>query len=73
MTTHALTHSDEDTMRVARPVPSYRTAVPRSEPLRPRRPRLGDLDLDPPAGPVPGDVLAYFEAALARQNEREAA
>ncbi|MGD9695015.1 MAG: hypothetical protein AB7V42_05070 [Thermoleophilia bacterium] len=73
MTTHTITPSDDDTIRVPRPAPSYRTAVPRTEPLRPRRPRLHDMDLDPPSGPVPGEVLAYFEAAVARESEREAA
>jgi hypothetical protein len=36
-----------------------------------RPPRLGELDLQPPPGPVPAEVLAYFEAALTRQAERE--
>jgi hypothetical protein len=36
-----------------------------------RPPRLRELDLEPPPGPVPADVVAYFEAALARQAERE--
>ena len=63
MTTHALTlPNDEDTQRVARPV-----AV--DEQLPPRR--LDEMDLDPPSGPVPPEVLAYFEAAVTREGLRE--
>jgi hypothetical protein len=45
-----------DTLRVLRPPPP---------------PRLADMDLQPPAGPVPAEVIAYFETAVARQTERE--
>jgi hypothetical protein len=63
MTTHTLAlHSDDDTQQVSRPVPS--DSMPR---------RLAEMDLDPPSGPVPADVLAYFEAALAREGRRRAA
>ena len=52
-----------------------RTAEPDGDTLRvfrePPPPRLADMDLRPPAGPVPADVIAYFETAVARQAERE--
>jgi hypothetical protein len=57
MCTHALTaEPDGDTLRVFREPPP---------------PRLADMDLQPPAGPVPAEVIAYFETAVARQAERE--
>jgi hypothetical protein len=60
MTTQTLLdHADDDTQQVARP------AGLRS-PLAPRR--LAEMDLDPPAGPVPADVLAYFERAVERER-----
>jgi hypothetical protein len=56
MSAHALTaEPDGDTLRVFREPP----------------PRLADMDLQPPAGPVPAEVIAYFETAVARQAERE--
>lgn len=61
MSTHALA-ADDDTMRVARPLIGP----------APGR-RLREMDLDPPAGPVPASVLAYFEAALDREENRRAA
>ena len=65
MTTHALTlPNDEDTQRVARPLAA-------EEPLAPRR--LAEMDLDPPSGPVPADVLAYFERAVDGERRRRAA
>jgi hypothetical protein len=65
MTTTALSlPNDEDTPRVARPVAA-------EEPLPPRR--LAEMDLDPPSGPVPADVLAYFERAVNRERRRRAA
>ncbi len=65
MTTNALTlPNDEDTQRVARP----QTA----EDLLPPR-RLAEMDLDPPSGPVPAEVLAYFERAVDGERRRRAA
>lgn len=66
MTTHALTlPNDEDTQRVARP--------PAIDDESFRSPRLADMDLDPPSGPVPAEVLAYFERAVAGERRRRAA
>jgi hypothetical protein len=63
MTTQTIAlHADDDTLQVSRPASSDST---------PRR--LAEMDLDPPSGPVPADVLAYFEAALAREGRRRAA
>jgi len=65
MTTHALTlPNDEDTQRVARPVAADEQFPPR---------RLAEMDLDPPSGPVPADVLAYFERAVDGERRRRAA
>lgn len=65
MTTHAFTlPNDEDTQRVARPVAADE---------RPQARRLAEMDLDPPTGPVPAEVLAYFEQALDRERGRRAA
>jgi hypothetical protein len=61
MTTSALSTYDDDTLKVARP-PRLPLAIP------PRR--LDEMDLDPPSGPVPAEVLAYFEAAVAREGLR---
>jgi hypothetical protein len=36
----------------------------------PRPLRLATMDLQPPPGPVPAEVIAYFERALAREAER---
>ena len=63
MSTHAIA-LDEDTQRVARPA----TAAP-AGPLP--RSRLDQMDLDPPDGPVPEEVLTYFELAVAREAARE--
>ncbi|MGE0026386.1 MAG: hypothetical protein AB7O78_11450 [Thermoleophilia bacterium] len=69
MTTTALTlPNDEDTQRVARPLPADDQA---DERLAPRR--LAEMDLDPPSGPVPADVLAYFERAVDGERRRQAA
>jgi hypothetical protein len=54
--------ADDDTQQVSR------QAVPDSTPRR-----LAEMDLEPPSGPVPADVLAYFEAAVAREGRRRAA
>ena len=65
MTTHAISlPSDEDTQQVARPAVADE---------RPSARRLAEMDLDPPTGPVPAEVLAYFERALARENSRRVA
>ena len=65
MTTHAISlPSDEDTEQVAR------SALADG---RPSTRRLAEMDLDPPTGPVPAEVLAYFEQALARESSRRAA
>jgi hypothetical protein len=61
MTTSSLP-ADDDTLRVARPGRPARNGPPR---------RLHEMDLDPPAGPVPPEVLAYFEAAVLREGLRE--
>lgn len=55
--------ADDDTVRVSR------AAITPSAPPR----RLTEMDLDPPPGPVPAAVLAYFEAAVAREGRRRAA
>lgn len=65
MSTHAISMGDADTLRVNRrglsaPLPD---APPRRTSLR-----LAEMDLDPPSGPVPSEVLAYFEAAVAREG-----
>ena len=63
MTTQTISlHADDDTQQVSRPAMSDR--MPR---------RLAEMDLDPPSGPVPADVLAYFEAAVEREGRRRAA
>jgi len=65
MTTHTpALAADDDTQRVARPADLRTPAAPR---------RLAEMDLDPPAGPVPTDVLAYFERAVEREGRRQAA
>lgn len=57
MSTHAALHEpDGETLRVFRAPPA---------------PRLADLDLQPPTGPVPVEVIAYFESAVAREALRE--
>ena len=67
MTTHAISlPGDEDTQQVARPA-----TVADERPSAALR--LDQMDLDPPTGPVPADVLAYFERALARESSRRAA
>jgi hypothetical protein len=66
MTTQTLAHAaDDDTLQVSRPADLRSPAAP------PRR--LAEMDLDPPPGPVPADVLAYFEQAVAREGRRRAA
>lgn len=66
MSTHAINLVDEDTHQVARPA-----ALPERPRLARVQPhRLADMDLDPPDGPVPSAVVAYFEAALERQRLR---
>jgi hypothetical protein len=57
----ALSFADDDTLQVARP-----PRLPRAIPPR----RLDEMDLDPPSGPVPAEVLAYFEAAVEREGLR---
>jgi hypothetical protein len=75
MTTHAPAYAEDDTQRVARP--SLRApdldAEPEPVPVRRRSPRLADMDLEPPSGPVPSEVLAYFEAAVAKEALRRTA
>ncbi|WP_217915016.1 hypothetical protein [Miltoncostaea marina] len=70
MSTHTfLDHADGDTLRVSRPAPA-----PAPAPARPASPRrLAEMDLDPPPGPVPADVLAYFERAVENERRRQAA
>lgn len=64
MTTQSIDlNYDSDTLQVSR------SAV---NPGVPRR-RLSEMDLDPPSGPVPAEVLAYFESALEREGRRRAA
>lgn len=66
MTTQTLAHtSDDDTLQVSRPA-SLGAPAGTSR-------RLAEMDLDPPSGPVPADVLAYFERAVAREARRRAA
>lgn len=63
MTTQTLSHtSDDDTLQVTRPADLGGSAR-----------RLAEMDLDPPSGPVPADVLAYFERAIAGEARRRAA
>lgn len=66
MSTHAIDLTNEDTMRVARQAAPRPRFVPAPPPPR----RLADMDLDPPEGPVPADVLAYFEDAVDRERRR---
>jgi hypothetical protein len=61
MTTSSLAFAEDDTLQVARP-----PRLPRGIPPR----RLDEMDLDPPSGPVPAEVLAYFEAAVEREGQR---
>jgi hypothetical protein len=69
MTTTALTlPNDEDTQRVARPLAADEPAEQRHAPRR-----LAEMDLDPPSGPVPAEVLAYFERAVNGERRRQAA
>lgn len=64
MTTQTISlHADDDTLQVSRPA-SLGSTNPR---------RLAEMDLEPPAGPVPAAVLAYFEAAVEREGRRRAA
>jgi hypothetical protein len=64
MTTQTLAHhADDDTLQVSRPAALRPSVAPR---------RLAEMDLDPPSGPVPDDVLAYFERALQRERDRRA-
>lgn len=75
MTTHATAYAEDDTQRVVRPAlhtPDL-DADPEPVPLRRRSPRLAEMDLDPPSGPVPSEVLAYFEAAVAKEALRRTA
>jgi hypothetical protein len=75
MTTHAPAYAEDDTQRVVRPAlptPDLE-AEPEPVPLRRRSPRLAEMDLEPPSGPVPSEVLAYFEAALAKEALRKSA
>jgi hypothetical protein len=60
----AIAFADDDTLQVARPA-----RLPRAIPPR----RLDEMDLDPPSGPVPPEVLAYFEAAVTRESLRNQA
>ena len=70
MSTHTLIdHADGDTLRVSRPAPAQPAAPARRAASR----RLAEMDLDPPAGPVPADVLAYFERAVEGERRRHAA
>lgn len=63
MTTQTLPHgADDDTLQVTRPAA-----------LAASSPRLAEMDLDPPDGPVPPDVLAYFERAVDGERRRRAA
>lgn len=63
MTTQTFSHpADDDTQQVSRQ--AMYDSIPR---------RLAEMDLDPPSGPVPADVLAYFERAVEREGRRRAA
>ena len=61
----ASAEADADTMRTRRPV----QAAPAREPRR-SNPRLTDMDLDPPEGPVPPEVIAWFAEAVERRDAR---
>jgi hypothetical protein len=65
MSTNAAAISDEDTQAVPRPAPRIV-----AERFRAPARRLADMDLDPPEGRVPSEVIAYFEAALDRERAR---
>ena len=65
MSTHAFSIADEDTQAVARPAPRLV-----AERFRAPARRLADMELDPPEGPVPSEVIAYFEAAVDRERAR---
>ncbi len=64
MSTEALDFADWDTERVARP-----QLAPFQRRQRPAL-RLAEMDLEPPEGPVPADVISYFEDALRREASR---
>lgn len=59
MSTQAIHAYDGDTARVRRPSPPERRLTGR---------RLAEMNLDPPEGPVPANVLAYFERAVERER-----
>jgi hypothetical protein len=65
MSTEALDFSDWDTQGVARPQLAPFQRRVRSAPLK-----LSEMDLEPPEGPVPADVISYFEDALRRERAR---
>ena len=58
--------SDSDTQRTSRSKSPVIAAAQRR-----RTRRLDEMDLDPPEGPVPDDVIARFSEAVARQAARE--
>ena len=58
--------NDSDTLRAQR---SKSPVIATAQRRRTRR--LDEMDLDPPEGPVPADVIAHFSDAVARQAARE--
>ena len=58
---------ESETLRASR---SHSPAIAAAQ-RRPTR-RLEDMDLEPPEGPVPDDVIAHFTDAVRREAEREA-
>jgi len=57
---------EADTQRTERPAQMV--------PVRERRRsslRLADMDLDPPEGPVPPEVIAWFAEAVERRDARD--
>lgn len=67
MSTEALDFdfAEWDTQGVARP-----QLAPFERRRRPAAGRLSEMDLEPPDGPVPADVISYFEDALRRERAR---
>ena len=58
--------AEADTMRTHRPAQPAPAREPRRSNLR-----LADMDLDPPDGPVPAEVIAWFADAVERRDARD--
>ncbi len=58
--------NDADTLRASR---SNSPVIAAAQKRRTRR--LDEMDLDPPEGPVPDDIVAKFAQAVERQAKRQ--